>query len=375
MDGIRTEPQCMEEGGAALPPPVVVAGLRKTYPGAPRPVLGGLDLVCPAGGITVLVGPSGCGKTTLLRCLSGLETAEAGAIRFGNRDVTMVPAERRGIAMVFQNYALYPAKTVAENIAFPLRMAGVGRAEREARVRAAARLVRIEPLLDRLPAQLSGGQRQRVGIARAIVRGPQVLLMDEPLSNLDTKLRMEMRTELGALQRQIRATTVYVTHDQGEALALADHLVIMQGGAIEQQGAAGDVFARPATIFVAEFLGAMNLVHGRAEGKVFLAETGGAINLPGPAPIEGPAILGFRAEELAIGGDGPADSDALRLQAVVRRTELLGTESLVHLAFGGCALRARLVRRLERGATVTLYVARPNAHWFTREGRRVAGDP
>ncbi|BCP56343.1 sugar ABC transporter ATP-binding protein [Kaistia sp. 32K] len=359
---------------ALAPPQVVVDRVLKTHPGATRPVLNNLSIECPAGKVTIIVGPSGCGKTTLLRSLCGLETIDSGAIRFDQTEVTHVDAQRRGVAMVFQNYALYPAKTVAENIAFPLRMAGVDAAERARRVQAAASLVRIEALLERMPAQLSGGQRQRVGIARAIVRGPRVLLMDEPLSNLDTKLRTEMRIELATLQRQLGATTVYVTHDQSEALALADHLVVLREGVVEQCGSPEAIFRRPATAFVADFLGSMNIVSGTQQAERFVPKEGGEMALPATAgrAAEGPFSVGFRAEEVHL---GTPDAASLCFSAQVVRSELLGADSLVHLSLGGASLKARLAETLKAGEVVPLKVEARHLHLFDAGGRRIsAGD-
>ncbi|CAH1667331.1 sn-glycerol-3-phosphate import ATP-binding protein UgpC [Chelatococcus asaccharovorans] len=349
------------------PTPVAVHNLAKSWPGAQRPVFSELDIDCPAGGITIIVGPSGCGKTTFLRCLCGLDVPTKGEIRFGDQDVTRIDAQHRGVAMVFQNYALYPTKTAFDNIAFPLRMARVGAAETADRVRAAAALTRIEGLLERLPSQLSGGQRQRVGIARAIVRGPSVLLMDEPLSNLDTKLRVEMRAELSALQRELGATTVYVTHDQTEALALADHLIVMRDGKIEQQGAPEEIFRHPADVFVADFLGSMNLLAVRREGEgMVLADGTRVSSLPG-APSSGSFQLGFRAEDAHIGG---LAGDRATLPAMVRRSELMGSERLVHLHCGGVALRARLKQAVAPGEHIDLHVHASALHYFSDDGQR-----
>lgn len=268
--------------------------------------------------------------------------------------------------MVFQNYALYPAKTVFENIAFPLRMAGLGKQETDGRVRAAAQLARIDTLLERLPAQLSGGQRQRVGIARAIVRGPGVLLMDEPLSNLDTKLRIEMRAELASLQREIGATTVYVTHDQTEALALADHLVVMRDGYIEQQGRPETIFSQPANSFVADFLGSMNLASVEIENGISkIGDT--SIQLPTSAGPSRTFILGFRSEDVRLAPEG----EGLRLTALVRRSELMGVERLIHLECGDWRFRARLAEALEPGAAVDLFVAAERLHYFDANGHRM----
>ena len=353
----------------SAPQAVSVHALSKTWPGALRPVFDNLDITCPSGGITIIVGPSGCGKTTLLRCLCGLETVTSGTIRFGAREVTQVDAQKRGVAMVFQNYALYPAKTVFENIAFPLRMAGLAKADIVTRVQAAAELTRIHTLLERMPGQLSGGQRQRVGIARAIVRGPSVLLMDEPLSNLDTKLRIEMRAELATLQRQLGATTVYVTHDQTEALALADHLIVMRDGAIEQQGSPEAIFAEPATTFVADFLGSMNLLTGQVNGTQLQFGKNGVLHL-GTAPPIDTLTLGFRAEDVHLGAP-PAG--AMRFSAKVIRSELMGVERLVHLLSGDQSLRIRLAQPVAPDDVLDLHVAAGNVHFYGVDGRRISG--
>ena len=350
------------------PPDVFVRGLGKTFPGETIPALENLTVQCPAGKVTVVVGPSGCGKSTFLRCVCGLEEASTGTIHFGERNVTNVDAVHRGVAMVFQNYALYPDKTVAENIAFPLRMAGVQREERNARVNAAARLVRIEKFLERRPANLSGGQRQRVGIARAIVRGPDVLLMDEPLSNLDTKLRAEMRAELGTVQKAIGATMIYVTHDQTEALTLADHLIAMDNGVVAQQGKPIDVFQKPASVFVADFLGRMNTFEGSRNGNHLRLAMGGDIHLPdafGPAPHD--MILGFRAEEAAIG----VNTLRVRLSANVEHVELLGTENLVSARIGQTVFRVRVPVGQEISDRIDVSVEPANIHIFDGKGNRV----
>lgn len=354
------------QGTRRAAPEVVLSGLGKTYRGASRPTFSDLSLACPGGKITVIVGPSGCGKTTLLRTVCGLEDTSAGTISFGGRDVTKVDAERRGVAMVFQNYALYPDKTVAGNIGFPLRMARLPKPEIDRRVDAAARLVRIEDYLERRPAELSGGQRQRVGIARAIVRGPDVLMMDEPLSNLDTKLRAEMRAELGALQRQIGATTIYVTHDQTEALTLADHLVVMRNGIIEQQGSPESVFLLPHNTFVADFMGRMNLFDGvTGEGTLLTNDT--EARLEGYAPGHR-VTVGFRPEEVSL---GHATEGGLTLTARVERRELLGTEVLVTARLGETALRARTPVGVPVGEAITVSVPPRHLHFFDSNGRRI----
>src|SRR5687767_13532208 len=231
------------------------------YPGAPRPSVDALDLSIADGEFLVLVGPSGCGKSTSLRMLAGLEDVTDGSIRIGDKDVTKLPPKERDIAMVFQNYALYPHMTVADNMGFALKLAGVSKEERLVRVREAARLLDLEQYLERKPKALSGGQRQRVAMGRAIVRQPQVFLMDEPLSNLDAKLRVQTRTQIAALQRRLGTTTVYVTHDQVEAMTMGDRVAVLKGGKLQQFASPNELYDRPANAFVAGFIGspAMNL--------------------------------------------------------------------------------------------------------------------
>jgi multiple sugar transport system ATP-binding protein len=233
----------------------------RLYPGSTRPAVDALDLSVSDGEFLVLVGPSGCGKSTSLRMLAGLEEVNEGRVLIGERDVTDVPPKDRDIAMVFQNYALYPHMTVAENMGFALKIAGVGKDERANRVLEAAKLLDLEPYLGRKPKALSGGQRQRVAMGRAIVRQPQVFLMDEPLSNLDAKLRVQTRTQIASLQRRLGVTTVYVTHDQTEALTMGDRIAVLKDGVLQQVGTPRDLYAAPVNVFVAGFIGspAMNL--------------------------------------------------------------------------------------------------------------------
>jgi multiple sugar transport system ATP-binding protein len=233
----------------------------RLYPGSTRPAVDALDLSVADGEFLVLVGPSGCGKSTSLRMLAGLEEVNDGNILIGDRNVTDVPPKDRDIAMVFQNYALYPHMTVAENMGFALKIAGVNKDERAARVLEAAKLLDLEPYLARKPKALSGGQRQRVAMGRAIVRQPQVFLMDEPLSNLDAKLRVQTRTQIASLQRRLGVTTVYVTHDQTEALTMGDRIAVLKDGVLQQVGTPRDLYANPKNVFVAGFIGspAMNL--------------------------------------------------------------------------------------------------------------------
>ena len=249
----------------------------------------------------VLLGPSGCGKTTTMRMIAGLESLTEGTIVIGSEVVNEVDARDRDVAMVFQGYALYPNMTIFENIRFPLRMRGVPKAEQDALIRQAADMVELGAYLDRKPGALSGGQRQRAALARAVVRQPQVFLMDEPLSNLDAKLRASMRVQIKHLQRQLKITTVYVTHDQIEAMTLADRIVIMEKGHIQQVGTPDQIYSDPANIFVAGFIGSppMNLVEGTASNGRFTAP---GVSLACPARLSGPVTLGIRPEDCTIGG-------------------------------------------------------------------------
>jgi ABC-type sugar transport system ATPase subunit len=280
-------------------------GLDKSFGG--NPVVRSVSLRAEDGEFLVLVGPSGCGKSTLLRLIAGLETPDRGEVRIDGRVVNELEPGERDVAMVFQNYALYPHMTVEANVAFPLRMARVPRAERAARAAEALALLGIGDLARRKPAQLSGGQQQRVALARALVRRPKLFLFDEPLSNVDAKLRAEMRAELARLHRELGATMVYVTHDQVEAMTLGTRIAVLEGGALQQVGPPLEVYREPANRFVAGFLGAppMNLLDG---------EDAAALGAPG-------AVAGFRPQEAALGGP---------LRARITLLEELGSETLVH---------------------------------------------
>ncbi len=274
-------------------------------------VLHGVSLDIADGEFVILVGPSGCGKSTLLRMVAGLETITGGEIQIGTRVVNTVPPKERDIAMVFQNYALYPHMTVADNMAFSLKLKGASKQEIGQKVGRAASILGLEKLLERYPRQLSGGQRQRVAMGRAIVRDPQVFLFDEPLSNLDAKLRVAMRTEIKALHQRLSTTTIYVTHDQIEAMTMADRIVVMRDGNVEQIGAPLDLYDHPETLFVATFIGspAMNILDGRIEAGGFRY---GDMMLPlnaAPAASTGrPAIYGIRPEHFHLAADGvPAE--------------------------------------------------------------------
>lgn len=288
---------------------VEVVGVQKAY-GA-QAVIHGVSLSIEDGEFVILVGPSGCGKSTLLRMVAGLEPITAGEIRIGERIVNDLPPKDRDIAMVFQTYALYPHKTVAENMGFALKMRGTARDAIDARVKRAAEILDLIPYLGRYPRQLSGGQRQRVAMGRAIVRDPAVFLFDEPLSNLDAKLRVQMRAEIKELHQRLKTTTIYVTHDQVEAMTMADRIVVLHDGRVEQIGTPLELYDRPANVFVAGFIGSpsMNLIKGtiRTEGTPsFVTEDGVALPLANaPALANGrPALYGIRPEHFALQAGG-----------------------------------------------------------------------
>jgi len=294
----------------------------RLYPGTPTPAVNDLNLTIEDGELLVLVGPSGSGKSTALRMLAGLEPLDDGRIMIGGKDVSAVRPRDRDIAMVFQSYALYPNLDVAANMGFALKQQGVPKQERAERVREAARLLDLEPYLDRKPRNLSGGQRQRVAMGRAIVRHPQVYLMDEPLSNLDAKLRVQTRAELVELQQRLAVTTVYVTHDQVEAMTMGDRVAVLRDGILQQVDAPSTLYHAPANLFVAGFIGspAMNMLSASASGplKISGADIGIADDLGGER-----ATVGFRPETVVI-GDGP-------IAAQIRLVEDLGSEVFVHL--------------------------------------------
>ena len=304
--------------------------VRKSF--GSTPILHGVSIEIADGEFTVLVGPSGCGKSTLLRMLAGLEEIDAGEIAIGGRVVNKVPPKQRDIAMVFQNYALYPHMTVRDNMAFSLKLSRAPKAAMDERVGRAAEILGLAQLLDRYPRQLSGGQRQRVAMGRAIVRDPQVFLFDEPLSNLDAKLRVQTRAELKDLHQRLRTTTIYVTHDQIEAMTMADKIVVMNGGRVEQVGTPLDVYDHPANQFVAGFIGspAMNFLPGLVEPGGFRAEGGSLWPLPPGANANGqPAVYGVRPEHLQL-----AAGDA-GVPLTVQVVEPTGSEPQVHGRLGG----------------------------------------
>ena len=309
----------------------------RIYPGSDKPAVDQLDLEIQDGEFLVLVGPSGCGKSTSLRMLAGLEDVNSGRIFIGDKDVTDVQPKNRDIAMVFQNYALYPHMTVRENMGFALKIAGTPKAEIAQRVEEAARILDLEPYLDRKPKALAGGQRQRVAMGRAIVRKPQVFLMDEPLSNLDAKLRVQTRTQIASLQRELGVTTVYVTHDQTEALTMGDRIAVLAGGLLQQVGTPQEMYERPANEFVAGFIGspAMNLGKFKVEGNV--AKLGTAevplsqATLDAMVPEdEGKITIGFRPEGLEVVSAETENTIPIEVEFV----EELGSDAYIygHLA-------------------------------------------
>ena len=311
----------------------------RLYPGTPQPAVNKLNLSVADGELLVLVGPSGSGKSTALRMLAGLEPLDAGRILIGGDDVSSVRPRDRDIAMVFQNYALYPNLNVAQNMGFALKQQGVPKEERMKRVRDVAKLLDLELYLDRKPRQLSGGQRQRVAMGRAIVRHPRVYLMDEPLSNLDAKLRVQTRAELVELQQRLAVTTVYVTHDQVEAMTMGHRVAVLRDGDLQQVDAPSTLYHEPANVFVAGFIGspAMNMLPVAVDGSVKIA---GAEVRIGRALGGGPATIGFRPETVTIGDDGP-------IPARIRVVEDLGSEAFVHLVIDHEGEERRIVAKVD----------------------------
>ncbi|HEY0918522.1 ABC transporter ATP-binding protein [Devosia sp.] len=350
---------------------VAIRGVRKSF--GTVDVIRGVDVDIMDGEFVVLVGPSGCGKSTLLRMIAGLETVSGGQIAIGNRVVNHLPPKDRDIAMVFQSYALYPHMKVADNMAFALKLKRADPKQVEERVRTAAEILGLTPYLDRYPRQLSGGQRQRVAMGRAIVRDPQVFLFDEPLSNLDAKLRVQMRTEIKELHQRLKTTTVFVTHDQVEAMTMADRIVVMQDGAVEQVGAPLDLYDRPQNLFVATFIGspAMNLIHGtarRSASAVAVEAFGSLLPLPGPHAVDDgqQVVYGIRPEHLDLADDG--------FPATVAVVEPTGAETQVVMRFGDKEVVAVFHDRhaFTPGQTVHLRPRREQAHLFDRaSGKRL----
>ena len=346
----------------------------RRYPGTTQPALDRLNLAVDDGEFVVLVGPSGCGKTTSLRMVAGLESVDSGRIRIGARDVTDVDPKDRDVAMVFQNYALYPHMTAGQNMGFALKVARTPKAEIRDRVLDAARLLDLEPYLDRKPKDLSGGQRQRVAMGRAIVRRPQVFLMDEPLSNLDAKLRVQTRNQIAGLQRRLGTTTIYVTHDQVEAMTMGDRVAVLREGVLQQCAPPRELYRNPANVFVAEFIGspAMNLF------TVPIVERSVALGnwqVPAPREITDVAhevVVGIRPEHFALGSVG--------VEMEVDVVEELGADAYLHGRItGSCdtagqAVIARADGRNppQRGSHVHLSPQPEHLHFFGADGRRLA---
>ena len=327
-------------------------------------VVDDLNLEIENGEFIVLLGPSGCGKTTTLRMLAGLESVTSGDIYVDDERINDVQTQHRDLAMVFQSYALYPHMTIADNIAYPLRVRKLDKQERTKRVGEVARMLEIEPLLDRKPRQLSGGERQRVALARAIVREPRAYLMDEPLSNLDARLRVQMRGELKRLQHQLGTTTIYVTHDQAEAMTLATRVAVMKRGRLQQFDTPLNIYNHPANRFVAEFVGSpsMNFVDGKIENGVFVSES---IQIPSPRPNTDQITIGIRPEHIRV--DTEPQNGAL--PATVYVTELMGNETFVFLSVGNNRLIARAPAdfRADVESPVWLRIDADKAHYFDRQ--------
>jgi len=349
-------------------------GIKKSF--GDTAILKGVDLDIPEGSFAVLVGPSGCGKSTLLRLVAGLEEADEGSITLADRDVTRLPPRDRDVAMVFQSYALYPHLSVRDNLKFGLELRGTARAEIDKRVLEASTMLGLGPLLERLPKQLSGGQRQRVAMGRAIVRRPTIFLFDEPLSNLDAALRAEVRVEIRRLHDRLKATTLYVTHDQVEAMTLADTLYVLNGGLVEQKGAPLEIYERPRTKFVATFLGSpkMTMLDGvliRENGR-FLAEGGGVRAVVdddrfGSSLEAGREVtIGIRPHDLGLAKNGAEAVAELKVELV----EALGSEAFAHgwLRASGPSVVARIdaddARSVRAGSAIQLAVAPSRVHLF-----------
>ncbi len=353
---------------------ISLRNVEKTYaPGGKGQVkvIHGVNAEIAEGEFVAIVGPSGCGKSTLLRMVAGLEEITGGEIDIAGRVVNRLEPSERDIAMVFQNYALYPHMSVYDNMAYGLKIKKVPKAEIDTRVAKAAKILELSALLERKPRQLSGGQRQRVAMGRAIVRQPAVFLFDEPLSNLDAKLRAQTRLEIQKLHGELGITSLFVTHDQVEAMTLGQRLMVMNAGRIEQIGTPEEVYGRPASTFVAGFIGSppMNLLEGQADGSRFTVNGDQALNLPSAAPRSGPLMLGVRPEHVEI------DSVAGTWAMTVDVQEMLGAERLVYGRIGEAALTLRIDGRLpapKAGDALRLRIAPEHLHWFdAQSGVRV----
>ena len=338
-----------------------IAGINKRFGSGDKSVevLRRVDIHVAPGEFLILVGPSGCGKSTLLNIIAGLDEPTEGEVRIGGKNVVGMPPRDRDIAMVFQSYALYPTMSVADNIGFALEMRKMPKAERQKRIDEVAAMLQISHLLDRRPSQLSGGQRQRVAMGRALARQPQLFLFDEPLSNLDAKLRVEMRAEIKRLHQASGITSVYVTHDQVEAMTLGSRIAVMKGGVVQQLGTPDDIYNRPANTYVATFIGSptMNLLRGAATGGHFGIQ-GAALNLAAPASAN-EVLLGVRPEHLVM-----QDSAPWRGKVSVVEPTGPDTYVVVDTAAGSVTLRTDAQTRVQPGDSVGLAVEPANAHWF-----------
>ena len=338
-----------------------IAGINKRFGSGDKSVevLRRVDIHVAPGEFLILVGPSGCGKSTLLNIIAGLDDPTEGEVRIGGKNVVGMPPRDRDIAMVFQSYALYPTMSVADNIGFALEMRKMPKAERQKRIDEVAAMLQISHLLDRRPSQLSGGQRQRVAMGRALARQPQLFLFDEPLSNLDAKLRVEMRAEIKRLHQASGITSVYVTHDQVEAMTLGSRIAVMKGGVVQQLGTPDDIYNRPANTYVATFIGSptMNLLRGAATGGQFGIQ-GAALNLAPPASAN-EVLLGVRSEHLVMNDSAP-------WRGKVSVVEPTGPDTyvVVDTAAGSVTLRTDAQTRVQPGDSVGLAVEPANAHWF-----------
>jgi multiple sugar transport system ATP-binding protein len=348
---------------------VTLSQVKKNYGNVP--VIHGIDLDVQSGEFLVLVGPSGCGKSTLLRMIAGLEEIDDGTISIGDRVVNDLPASQRNLSMVFQSYALYPHMSVRKNLAFGLSNLRMPKDEIERRVAEAARILQIEPLMERKPRQLSGGQKQRVAIGRAIVREPQLFLFDEPLSNLDAELRVQMRVELAGLYQRLGTTMIYVTHDQTEAMTMATRIVVLSKGHIEQVGTPFELYNFPRNKFVATFIGSpkMNMLDAKASGGSVDLPGLGLLPLPAGIVADGPISVGVRPEQISMGTEGD-----LTLAGTVTLVEYLGSEVFIYvkLANGQTVLvQGSGTDKTRNGEAVTISIKAEQAHYFNAEGLRL----
>ncbi|MBY3233692.1 sn-glycerol-3-phosphate import ATP-binding protein UgpC [Rhizobium laguerreae] len=357
--------------------PISIRDVKKNY--GKTPVVHGVDLDIQSGEFIVILGPSGCGKSTLLRMIAGLEEITGGEIAIDGRVVNQLEPRERGCAMVFQNYALYPHMSVAENIGYALKVAGVSKAECQRRIGEVAKALSLEPFLDRRPAALSGGQRQRVAMGRAMIREPKVFLFDEPLSNLDAKLRIAMRAEIRRLHRRLGATSIFVTHDQTEAMTLADRLVVMNGGRVEQVGTPEEVYHHPVSRFVAGFVGtpAMNLLEGTINDEgVFVYDQSRKVALPREraAPLKGKrVVLGMRAEAARlVAPDAPG-----ALTATADFIEELGASRVVHADFDGLPFAVALTEavKVKSGDPIGIAIDYDQIHLYAADTGRIIENP